>query len=208
MSEAPRAQARTLASRAKVLAAAERLMRADPSSSFSMRELAAEAGVSFATPFNLFGSKAAIARALSVARIEQMTERVRDRPLGGDAIERLLQAVGVAAGLLLEEPVLNRAMMAALGGWTEEPGDVRARSRALWALALGDGDGLDPSLRTSAVERLPDQVALVFRGCLSFWVAGEITDDDLPGEANAAVAMVVAAFAAPDRRATLLAKAR
>ena len=43
----------------RVLDAAKRLL-AGGSAAFSMRELAEEAGVSFATPFNQFGSKAAI----------------------------------------------------------------------------------------------------------------------------------------------------
>ena len=40
-----------------VLDAAERLLRASPNAEFSMRALAAEAGVGFATPFNHFGNK-------------------------------------------------------------------------------------------------------------------------------------------------------
>ena len=47
-----------------MLDAAERLLR-DGNAEFSMRDLAAEAGVSFATPFNQFGSKPAIMQALS-----------------------------------------------------------------------------------------------------------------------------------------------
>ena len=45
--------------RTRVLAAAEHLLDAGRSG-FSMRELAKVAGVSFAKPFNLFGSKGAI----------------------------------------------------------------------------------------------------------------------------------------------------
>ena len=50
----------TPSTRERVLAAAERLL-ADNRHEFSMRELAADAGVSFATPFNLFGSKGELA---------------------------------------------------------------------------------------------------------------------------------------------------
>ncbi len=49
--------------RERVLDAAERLL-ANGSAAFSMRELAEEAEVSFATPFNQLGSKAAIMLAL------------------------------------------------------------------------------------------------------------------------------------------------
>jgi AcrR family transcriptional regulator len=63
--------------RERVLDAAERLL-AQGSAGFSMRELADEAGVSFATPFNQFGSKAAIMLALS-ARCDRRAERGRER---------------------------------------------------------------------------------------------------------------------------------
>ncbi|RXF67932.1 TetR/AcrR family transcriptional regulator [Hansschlegelia zhihuaiae] len=197
-------QTRSEASREKVLAAAERLMRSDPARSFSMRDLAAEADVSFATPFNLFGGKARIAQALSTRRIEEMAERVSAARLEGDCVDRVLQASAIAIQLLLEEPTLNRAMLAALGAWADEPGEVRVRSRALWALALGDLDGIDPRLRAVASAKLADHIAIVFRGCLSFWVAAEISDEALPHEGATAVATAVAAFAPKERRASLL----
>ncbi len=59
----------------RVLSAAERLLRVGEAD-FSMRDLAAEAGVSFATPFNLFGSKVGIIRALSASRIAIIRERI------------------------------------------------------------------------------------------------------------------------------------
>ena len=55
--------------RARILDAAEHLMR-QGKADFSMRDLASEAGVSFATPFNHFGSKAGIMQALSGRRID------------------------------------------------------------------------------------------------------------------------------------------
>ncbi|WP_206659601.1 TetR/AcrR family transcriptional regulator [Hansschlegelia zhihuaiae] len=179
-------------------------MRSDPARSFSMRDLAAEADVSFATPFNLFGGKARIAQALSTRRIEEMAERVSAARLEGDCVDRVLQASAIAIQLLLEEPTLNRAMLAALGAWADEPGEVRVRSRALWALALGDLDGIDPRLRAVASAKLADHIAIVFRGCLSFWVAAEISDEALPHEGATAVATAVAAFAPKERRASLL----
>jgi AcrR family transcriptional regulator len=62
--------------RQRVLDAAETLLR-QGKAEFSMRDLAAEAQVSFATPFNHFGSKAAIMQALSARRIEEMGARYR-----------------------------------------------------------------------------------------------------------------------------------
>lgn len=198
-------QERSRPAREKVLDAAERLLRADPGATFSMRELAAEAGVSFATPFNQYGGKAAIAQALSARRIAQMAERLRAAQPAGDAVQRALAAVRIAVAVLLEEPGVNRAMMGALGAWSGTPGAVSAQSGALWSAALADFDGIEPDLVAAARLLLPAQLALVFRGCLSFWVAGEIADRDLPETAQAAATVALACFVQPARRATLLA---
>jgi AcrR family transcriptional regulator len=192
--------------REKVLDAAERLLRADPGATFSMRELAAEAGVSFATPFNQYGSKAAIAQALSARRIGQMVGRLEDADPPGDAVERALAAVRVATALLLEEPQVNRAMMGVLGSGSGTPSAVGAQSGALWAAALGGFDGIEPSVAAAARAWLPGQLALVFRGCLSFWVGREIADHDLPAAAERAAAITLACFVEPARRAALLAE--
>ena len=191
--------------RENVLDAAERLLRSDPGATFSMRDLAAEAGVSFATPFNQFGNKAAIARALSERRIVQMTGRLEAARPAGDAIARTLVAVGIAVDLLLEEPEVNRAMMGALGTWSGSPGAVSAHSKSLWSIALRDFDGIDKCLASLARARLPEQLALVFRGCLSFWVAGEISDQNLSRTAKGAATITLACFVEPARRETLLA---
>ena len=157
-----------------------------------MRELAVEAGVSFATPFNQFGSKAAIVLALSADRIAAMNARIAASPSASGAAARVLAATRVAASVMLEQPTVNRAVMGALGAPMECPGDVWARSRALWAKALGDGSGLtDPTLARAV---LPDQLAIVFRGVLSFWTSGEIADGDLEAGACAAAAIALFGF--------------
>jgi AcrR family transcriptional regulator len=198
-----REQKRRLA-RQTVLDAAERLLRADTTASFSMRELAAEAGVSFATPFNQFGSKAAIAQAISARRIDLMGERFRDTAPPGDAIDRVLVAVSIAVAVMLDEPEVNRAVIRSLGFPTTTPGDVSTQSRALWAAAFGDAAGIDPTVVDVAMERVPEQLAIAFRGCLSFWIAHEITDDQLPEKARTSALTVLLGFVEPGRRAELL----
>src|ERR1700742_989088 len=96
--------------RQRVIEAAERLLR-DGKAEFSMRDLAAEAGVSFATPFNQFGSKAAIMHAISARRVELMDMRFRAAASPGDVVARVLLAAETAASVMLEEPVVNRSVM-------------------------------------------------------------------------------------------------
>ncbi len=164
--------------RQRVIDAAERLLR-DGKADFSMRDLAAEAGVSFATPFNQFGSKAAIMQTLSARRIDTMESRFAAAPPLTDAAGRVLLAIDTAAAVMLEEPEVNRAVMGWLGAASSSPGQVWARSTALWTLALGSGDGLIAARRDQALRRLPGQLAFAFRGVLSFWTAGELSDEAL-----------------------------
>jgi AcrR family transcriptional regulator len=200
-----REQKRKLA-RQGVLDAAERLLRADSTASFSMRELAAEAGVSFATPFNQFGSKAAIAQALSTRRIDLMSERFLGAAQPGDAVERVLVAVSIAVAVMLEEPEINRAVIRSLGFPAATPSDVSSHSQALWTTAFGDAAGIDPACVDIALARVPAELAIAFRGCLSFWIAGEITDDQLPERARASALTILLGFVDSDRRAELLSR--
>lgn len=189
--------------RIRVLDAAEHLLHAGGRSDFSMRDLAEAAGVSFATPFNYFGSKTAIMLALSARRIDAMAARFAAAPPAPDAIAGVLAAFAIAAAVLLDAPSVSRHVIGALGSPTAEPGAVADHSRALWATALGDLAGLRPELHEVARARLPDYLALGFRGCLSFWVAGEITDAALPARARAIAAALLLGFATPDHTAAL-----
>jgi AcrR family transcriptional regulator len=188
--------------RERVLAAAESLL-GNGAAEFSMRDLAAAAGVSFATPFNQFGSKLAIMHALSARLIEQMHKRASAASLSADASERVLEVVTIAASVMLEKPQVNRAVRGAVGSAGAESGDVRARSRALWADALGDAEGLVSATRDLGRAVLPEQLAIAFRGTLSFWTAGEIPDEDLQPEAIAAAASLLFGFVENARRGQL-----
>lgn len=192
--------------RTRILNAAERLLRVGGTAEFSMRQLAAEAGLSFATPFNQFGSKTAIMQAISARRIDAMAEEfARAAPIG-DAADRVQVAVDIAVGVLLEEPVVSRRVIGSLGSPTAEPGRTAERSRALWATALGKLDGIVPALEEAADRNLADQLAFGFRGCLSFWVAGEISDADLPARARGIAIALLLGFVEPKRRTALAAQ--
>src|SRR5688572_25417364 len=81
--------------RQNVIDAAERLLQ-EGKANFSMRDLAAEAGVSFATPFNQFGNKAALMHALAARRIETVVKRFAERRPPTLAADRVLLAIDIA----------------------------------------------------------------------------------------------------------------
>jgi AcrR family transcriptional regulator len=203
----PASPSRADGTRHRILEAAERLLRGG-SADFSMRDLAAEAGVSFATPFNQFGSKIAIMQALSAQRITRMAERFAQADVIGHVADRVLAAVDIASAVMLNDPHVSRAVMGSLGAPSDEPGQVRAQSRALWADAIGAADGFAPGLAELGRTVLPDHLALAFRGVLSFWSAGEITDSDLAPRARAATAALLLGFVSDEQRASLLGEVR
>jgi AcrR family transcriptional regulator len=170
--------------------AAEQLLRRGKAD-FSMRDLAAEAGVSFATPFNQFGSKAAIMHALSGRRINTMTERFARMSPPADAAGRVLMAIDTAVEVMLEEPEINRAVMGWIGTAGPSPGRVLAHSTTLWSLALGAGD----HKVVEALRCLPEQLAFAFRGVLSFWTAGEVPDEALASNAREIAKTLLLGFA-------------
>jgi len=179
--------------RQRVIDAAERLLR-EGKPDFSMRDLAAEAGVSFATPFNQFGSKAAIMHALSARRIDTMAKRFADMPPQGRAADRVLLAIDTAVAVMLEEPEVNRAVLGWIGTGSSSPGRVLAHSTALWSFALGAGEGLAAAGREQALCCLPEQLAFAFRGVLSFWTAGELPDEALGANARAIARTLLLGF--------------
>jgi AcrR family transcriptional regulator len=192
-----------LPTRDRVLDAAERLL-AGGSAAFSMRELAEEAGVSFATPFNQFGSKAAIMLALTARRVALIQEQFAKAARPDTATARVLLAADIAASVMLAAPAVNRAITAAISAPSDEASDASYRSAALWAEALADGKALLPATRPLALALLPGQLAMAFRGVLSFWTAGEIPDRLFKKCARAAAATVLLGFVSRDDRIHLI----
>lgn len=180
--------------RQRVLDAAERLLRRGKAD-FSMRDLATEAAVSFATPFNQFGSKAAIMHALSGRRIDTMAKRFAEMSPPADAAGRVLLAIDTAVGVMLEEPEINRVVMSWIGTAGPSPGKVLAHSTTLWSLALGAGEGLVGADSERALRCLPEQLAFAFRGVLSFWTAGELRDEELASHAREMAKTLLLGFA-------------
>ena len=189
--------------RDRVLAAAEALL-GDGKAEFSMRDLAATAGVSFATPFNQFGSKLAIMRALSARRIATMHDRLDAAALPTSATQRVLAAVRIAVAVMTEAPAINRAVMGAIGAPGIDAGDTHQRSSAYWAAALGEGSGLAPDRLALGLSVLPDLLAVAFRGALSFWTAGEIDDAGLTAKAQATAAGLLLGFVDEAERAVAI----
>jgi len=183
-----------------VLDAATRLLIKDASADFSMRALAAEAGMGFATPFNHFGSKNAIMQALSTRLIGQMAAAFERAAPVGDAIDRVTTMGRIAVALLLEQPDVYKAVVGSLGVVGPAPTEVMGQSQALWTLALGAFDGIADDVVGTARKVLAEQLAFGFRGCLSFWIAGEVANENLAHIVETNLSTTLLGFADGDRR--------
>jgi AcrR family transcriptional regulator len=189
-----------------VLDAAEHLLRRGTSAEFSMRELAREAGVSFRTPFNHFGSKNAVMQALSARVIERMAVRFKENAPAGDAIDRVLAMGRISAAVLLEQPEVYKVVVGSLGVVTAVPSTVRVHSQHLWSITLGDFAGISAEASEIVRVALPEQLAFVFRGCLSFWIAGELQDSHLESAFRTGACLMLLGVARKNRRSHLLAQ--
>jgi AcrR family transcriptional regulator len=194
------------ATREAVLDAAERLLEESPSAEFSMRELADEAGVSFATPFNHFGTKTAIMQALSSRVIARMAELFQKEHAKGDAIDGVLAMARISVNVLLEKPAVSKAVVGSLGVVSSVPSAVKPQSEALWRLSLGEMPGIEPSATALAATLLPQQLAFAFRGCASFWIAGELSDHKFRQAFRTSALTALLGFAKQSRRAWIVAQ--
>ena len=124
-----------------------------------------------------------------------MAKRFAGTSPPADAAGRVLLAVATAVEVMLEEPEINRAVMGWIGTAGPSPGRVLAHSTSLWWLALGAGEGLSVARRQEALRCLPEQLAFAFRGVLSFWTAGELTDEALASNAREIAKTLLLGFA-------------
>lgn len=165
--------------RSRIIKAARDLIRETGDAGLSMRALAARAGVSLATPYNLFGSK----RAVLVAVLEDIkgfgTRFASFRSL--DPLDRILRAAQLAVSYYEADPVFYRALWTSIlaASASEERSAIFNQKRDIFWLTLLD-DAIDeglllPSIDTAVLMRSLDYT---FRSVMLHWVIAEI---DLEG---------------------------
>jgi AcrR family transcriptional regulator len=195
--------------RETILLAAEGLLDEEGRSDFSMRELSAAAGMSFVTPFNLFGSKDGLLCELMFRRLALIQKAYDEREKAEDAISRVLLMAEVGVELLLAKASVTRAI--SLGIASDSHGQFTLRATKLWEHAMGDGEGLDTRWSDDGAEILPRHLAVFFRGALVMWVARDLSDEQFRATVIGGVALTIASFANPrihDRLADTISKHR
>lgn len=190
-----------------IIDAARRLMQARESRGFSMRTLAEVAGVSIATPYNLFGSKHAIIAAVMDADLNDFREALFAETKS--EIDIFFHMVDVSAELFSRSPGYYKSGLGAL----ETDADP--------ALANHFGTPRHELLRDLVSRAVqagylahcanPDSVAIAlgqqFYGWTQAWARGHIPLEDMVSRTHHVFALTLAGAASADQRDALFDRA-
>lgn len=162
-----------------ILNAAEDLVRELHATSFSMLSLAKKAGISPATPYNLFGGKASILYALlnrSLDGVFQGAQHVARQP---DPFLRVIEAADAAGRFFGADPDYYRPLYQYLLGVIDPVHRPAYMDRALtyWRNAL---QGLENAGILSAADRELMARTIVFQvvGALDLWVHEDLNSQE------------------------------
>jgi AcrR family transcriptional regulator len=166
--------------RLRIIQAARDLIGETGDAGLSMRALAAKAGVSLATPYNLFGSK----RAVLVAVLEDIKGfGARFAGFGAlDPLDRILRAARLAVSYYEADPTFYRALWTSIlaASGSEERGAIFNLKRdSFWIKLLDDAVDqglLLPEIDTAVLLRNLDYI---FRSVMLHWVIAEIELRDI-----------------------------
>jgi AcrR family transcriptional regulator len=191
--------------RHRILDTAERLIRETGGTDFSMRRLVAEAHVSFATPFNLFGSKegllyALLARSLDKITIKGLAFQSSDPSL------HIIEAAENAVQSFLDDPVFLRPLyqvLLSVSHPVHRPVFMK-RTFSYWntaALTLpNDPECSDPAL----LDAITHALMAHFIGLLELWVHRDIEDAVFQKRAIWGVILCVQVALKPEQAAAMM----
>lgn len=191
-----------------ILDAARRLIRRDADLSFSMKELAEAANVSFVTVYNYYGSKDGVCQAL----FDRVMQETLDSLHGVETsqfVDRLFVFVRAAVEEVLKEGVVYRAVCSTMTTITKDRPvtPIFDRTSALWLAAIkGGGSWKCPAASDVSLEFISRQLAIVYRGVFSLWLCQEISEEEFHLRAEAGVALAVFPFALEAYRPLLMEK--
>lgn len=192
--------------RRTIVAAARTLMQETGQAGFSMRALAEQAGVSIATPYNLFGSKQSVMFAVLDADLEQYQARLER--IKTDEIDVFFKAVSLATSLYSAEPGFYRAVLFAVynDGGTEFRAMFGGPRHAMWRRLVNNARSA--GMLEEAVE--PNALAItlghILFSCIMEWVNGLLSLDELEARAQYGFALSLRGMATPASTERLRAK--
>lgn len=192
--------------RQRILDAAHGLIAQSGNADFSMRGLAEAAGFSMATPYNLFGSRQGVMRALLRADLDHYTRELE--AMEGAPLEVLFGAVTLVTRTYAQDPARHRALLRAVfgeGGRDDRPGFDPALHGTWRARVQAAIDAGDLHADTQA-DFLALELGRNLFACVMDWVQERISLDELETYAQYSFAMTLAAMATENTREALSAR--
>lgn len=193
--------------RRQIVRAARALMQQTGDTGFSMRALAEQAGVSIATPYNLFGSKQTIMFAVLDDDLEHYQKRLAK--VRGDELDTFFKAVSVTTALFATEPSFYGAVLLAVynDGGREFRSMFGGPRHAMWRGFVVDA--IDAGYLVAEVE--PDAFAInlgrSFFSAILEWANGQISLQELDAWAQYGFALSLGAMSTAKSAARLREKA-
>jgi AcrR family transcriptional regulator len=189
--------------RHRIIRAAHDLIRETGNTGLSMRALAARAGVSLATPYNLFGSKRAILLAV-LDDIRVFLDRFAHLR-STDPLERLFGGVDICVEMYVDDPVFYRTIWAALFDPSDE-----FRSQIFNSKRAAFWEGLVADLARTGVIAPDVNIRLLFKAldrsfgaAMLDWVTGELSQAQLGPAIRLSYALILKGAASADWRGPL-----
>lgn len=194
--------------RKRIAAAARAMIEERGEAGFSMRDLAASAGVSQATPYNLFGTKHEVLLQVfndDLASFVEEFESIKSP----DALERYFDFIKLSRTTLERSQPFYREIMQLIS--THAPSDLRSGLmqprgeiyRRLTVKAIDDGyirSDINPAICARIVEH-------IIGGSLQRWVSGEINMMFYEHEVSYGIALVLASVCVENHRSRLAQRA-
>jgi AcrR family transcriptional regulator len=189
--------------RRRIIHAARDLIRETGNTGLSMRALAARAGVSLATPYNLFGSK----RAILLSVLDDIREYLdRFRHLRAtDPLQRLFGALDICVDFYVADPLFDRTVWAALFDPSDEFRSqiFNSRRAAFWEALVRDVAEAGVLMPEVDVELLFRALDRSFGAAMLEWVTRDLTDSQLGPTVRYGYALILRGAASPDWRGPL-----
>lgn len=181
--------------RRRIVEAAAALLRDQGFEGVSMTQVAERAGVSPATLYNLFQTKAVILRQVfdqDLADYERMVAAAPAR----DVLERMFISIDIAAGLYESNPSFYRAM--ASGGAEVAPSlsaAIAEPRQAFWHAMIGQAMAEGRLKAGTDARVLGTAISQLMRGAYGEWVAGVVSARRMAQEAAYGAALMLQARA-------------
>ena len=164
-----------------------------------MRAIAARAGVSLATPYNLFGSKRAIVLAV-LEDVREFHERFsRLHPVNG--LDRIFQALSLTLNYYVGDPDFYRTLWASVfdtSGKEVRTALINPQSYAFWRALVDQADREGSFLADIDIDSLLRSLDFTFGAVMLNWALGELVAEELEPAVGLGYALALRGAATPE----------